>query len=264
MCVIRPTNVYFLYTIGMLLAWFHSIFNFHAYHRLALLSAGKTALFGVWITLVSILCFYFYASWQISVQLPTFLNNFPPLSFEQGELKSPAKRTLLAIPQTPYGIVFDAQTRQAPAPTYFLENQVLALVGQKEIFIPSVGGVQSQPIPSQWDSDITPQTLLKEQANIAAALRTIFLFGGAMLLIMFFFGSFCMATAVLFFWKGITRQNVSLAHIFRWAVFLQGPAFALWLVNLFIGVPLFLFAVFILFMMYCQQIFNTLPERKQR
>ena len=246
------------------MAWFHSIFNFHAYHRLALLTGGKTALFGIWITLVSVLCFYFYASLQISAKLPTFLNSFPALSFAQGELKSPAQITKLSVPETPYSIVFDAQKQQAPAQNYFLENQVMALVGQKQIFIPSVTGVQSQPIPAKWDGEITPQSLLKMQDSIATALRTTFLFGGAFVLMMFFFGSFCMAAAVLFFWKAIPRQSVPKAILLRWAVFLQGPSLALWLINLFFGVPLFLFAVFILFMMYSQQIFNTIPEEKQR
>ena len=71
-----------------------------------------------------------------------------------------------------------------------------------------------------------------------------------------------MAAAVLFLWQGISRKRVALSVRLRWAVFLQGPVLTLWIVNLIFSVPLFLFAVFILLMMYSQQIYNTLPEEK--
>ena len=48
----------------------------------------------------------------------------------------------------------------------------------------------------------------------------------------------------------------------KWAVFLMGPLSALWLVHLFVGVPLFTLAVIIVCIIYMQQIFNTLPEAK--
>lgn len=246
----------------MLWAYIQS-FSFPAYHRFSRISVWKTGLFALWILLVGVLVLNIYFILQIRQKLPPFLATLPPITFENGQMLAPQNKVALSVPDTPYQIILDATAQQPPAYQTFLEQQIMLFLSKEHIYVPSVSSVQAQPIAKEWNVEITPQWLKENTKNIASVLQTIFFFTSFLVLGFFLLGSFAMAAAVIFLWQGLNRQAVPLGVRLRWAVFLQGPALTLWIINLWVGVPLFLFAVFILFMMYGQQIYNTLPQEKR-
>ena len=140
----------------------------------------------------------------------------------------------------------------------------MAFVSAGHIYMPSVSGVQGQPIPSQWTLHLTPQLLKEKTSLIGRVIQSLAFFGSVLALGLFLGFSLILAGAVLLLWNGLSRRHLPAAVLWRWAVFLQGPALALWMVSLFFGVPLFIFGLFILFNIYSQQIFNTLPGPQPR
>lgn len=244
----------------MLSTWFHTLFHFRAYSRLAQAGTAKTALFAVYILLVGALAFNIFFSVQLGKRLTPFLREFPELTFERGVLTAPDKAVSVMIPGTPYSIRFDASDSPVPSQREFLNQQIAAFVHADRIYMPTAAGVQSQPVPPQMDGKITPQFLLAHQDDIRRVLQSaafIVSFAG---LLAGLAGSVLLAWAVLSLWNGISRAGAKTSALLRMAVFLQGPACALWLLHLCAGVPLFLFALFILFNIYSQQIFNTFTE----
>lgn len=245
----------------MLWAYIQS-FWFPSYHRFSHIRTWKTALFALWILLVGVLIFNIYFILQLRAQLPVFLASLPTVTFSQGQMTAPQNRVSVDVPKMDYQIVFDATADTPPDYQTFLDNKIMMFVSKNHFSVPSVSGVQTQPISTEWNLELTPQWLKENTKDIASALQTIFFFASFFVFASFLLGSFCMALAVVFLWQGLSRKRVPLPVRLRWAVFLQGPVLTLWIVNLLFGVPLFLFAVFILLMMYSQQIYNTLPDGK--
>ncbi|MBQ7907908.1 MAG: DUF1189 family protein [Elusimicrobiaceae bacterium] len=246
----------------MLVAFIQS-FWFPFYHHFSRVRAWKMAMFALWIILVGMLVFNVYFILQLNKRLPVFLASLPAVTFANGQMTAPSQRVSVQIPQTPYQIVLDPHAAASPSYQTFFDEKIMVFISKNHIYMPAVSSVQSQPIPTDWNLTLTPSWLQEKQDEIASVLQTIFFVASFFVLISFFLGSFCMAGAVLFLWQGLSRKPVPLPVRLRWAVILQGPALTLWIINLFVSVPLFLFAIFILFMMYSQQIYNTLPEEKR-
>lgn len=244
----------------MLSTWFNTLFRFRAYSRLAQAGTIKTVLFAVYVFLIGVLAFNIFFSVQLSKRLPPFLRNFPELTFEHGKLTEQDKTVSVTIPGTPYSIRFGASDAPVPSQKEFLNEQIAAFVRADRIYMPTAAGVQSQPVPSQTNGKITPQLLLSHKDDIRRVLQSAAFMFSFLGLLAGLVGSFLLAWAVLSLWNGISRTGAKTAVLLKLAVFLQGPACALWILHLCIGVPLFLFALFILFNIYSQQIFNTFTE----
>lgn len=243
----------------MLAIWFHTVFGFTSYHHLRTLGPWRTALFALYLLLVGVLVFTLYFAWQIHRQLPTFIDKLPALTFEQGHLIGPQEKTTVSIPKTPYVLIFDASAKNPPTAQEFVDQKILAFISGNQLYMPSVAGVNAQTLPEKLSGDLTPQTIHTYEPTIRGFLQSAAFFGAFFIMGIFLLFSTLLAAAIIFFWRGIKQASISRGTLWRWAIFLQGPALILWLVQLFYGVPLFTFALFILFNIYVQQIFNTLP-----
>ncbi len=248
----------------MLFIWWKSIFGFRSYHTLKNAKGWQAVLFGVYLLLMGTLVFNVYFGFQLSKQLPGFLASVPEIRLEQGKLIQPDHAVTLPVARTGFHIVLDAQAAQPPSYQQFLDKKIMAFVSAERIYMPSVAGIQSQPFPSQWNFHWTPQLLKEKTSLIGHVLQSLAFFGSVLALGLFLIFSLLLAGAVLLWWNGLSRRRLPMAILWRWAVFLQGPAMVLWIVHLFFGVPLFIFGLFILFNIYSQQIFNTLPGPQPR
>ena len=251
----------FLYTVYMFKIWYQSIVNFSVYPLLQRASVLRTLLFGLYLFVVGLLVFNLYAGWQIHRQLPTFVQQLPALVFDKGTLVSPEKPLTIAVPSTAYSIRVDAKADSAPTTQQFADEKWLAFIGTNQLYMPGVTGVQKHTLPAQLDGPIA-DILQPHLPQIRSILHVIAFITAFLILGMFFLFSYLLAVSVLFFWRGIRQRAVPMGTIFKWAVFLQGPALVVWMIHLFIGVPLFVFALFILFNIYAQQIFNTLRAER--
>ena len=246
----------------MLAIWFHSVFGFRPYHTLRQTRPWRTAFFAVYLLLVGVLVFNLYFSWQMRQKFPVFLQAVPEMTFEQGHLIAPPDKTSIMLPDSPYQIVLDIHAAKPPTQQEFLNQKIVLFVTEKYFYMPSVAGVSRQPLPEKLTATVTQAWLQKNAPTLRSFLQSMAFFGSLFALTIFMLFSILMAAAVVFFWSGMNRLRVPTGTIWRWAVFLQGPALVLWGVHLFIGVPLFVFALFILFNIYVQQIFNTLPDTR--
>lgn len=245
----------------MLLAWIRTIVDFRSYHPLAQVGAGRLGLFALWLVLMNVLIFNTYFIFKLHKHLPAFLHTLPELTFSDGKLISPQQRTFVTLAPTSYQLVFDGKAQTPPESQEFTDKKIAAFFGADNIYMLSIGGVQAQPIPSSWNAAINSQTIEQYAGGISAMLQMFAFLGSILSAFLFLTGSIILSRVILSLWRGIRRQKVPGSILWKWAILLQGPAMALWTLNLFVTVPLFLFALFILFMMYSQQIYNTLPEK---
>lgn len=248
-----------LYTITMLVIWFKTIFSFSIYPLLRRVTPWRTAFFALYLWLMGVLVFNLYFAWQVHDKLPVFIRNFPTLNFEKGHLVSEEK-AVIHIPSTDYAILLDSTRQSPPTAQEFADKHWLAFINDNQLYMLSVAGVSSQPIPAQVDGIIDAAWLQEHSSSIRGVLQTMIFMGSFFFLALFFFLSWLMAGSVILFWMGFNRHPMPLGIMTRWAIFLQGPALVLWIVNLLSGVPLFVLALFILFNIYVQQIFNILPD----
>lgn len=255
----------FLYTISinMISLYFQSIFSFASYHRLRTLGRWKTALFAFYLLLLGTLVFNLWFAVQLHDKLPVLINQFPSLTFDKGTLTAPDKPVTVKIPGTDFIAVFDAQAPNPPSRDEFLQKHIMAFVSGNKIYMISGSGLQSQVLPKQFSAQVGPQWLKKYESTIRNIFQTAAFFGSFLALGLYLLFSFCLAGSLIYLWAGFKRILLPAPVIVRWAVLLQGPSLTLWIVNLLWGVPLFLFGLFILFMIYIQQIFNFFP-REQR
>ncbi len=247
----------------MISLYFQSVFSFSAYHRLRTLGRWKTALFALYLLLLGTLVFNVWFAVELHNKLPVLIKNFPSVTFVQGTLTAPEKPVTVAVPGTDFTAVFDAQAQTPPSQDTFLQKRIMAFVTGNKIYMLSGTGVQSQIIPKQFNVQLTPQKLQEYQPVIRSVLQTAAFFGSFFALGLYLLFSFCLAGSLLYLWAGFKRVFLPLPVIVRWAVLLQGPSLTLWLVNLLWGVPLFLFGLFILFMIYIQQIFNFFSQESK-
>lgn len=252
--------VYFIYCNNMLAVWIQSLFSFRSYHRLAHAGGWKTGLFALYLLLVGVLVFNIWFAVQVHKHLPDFLRTFPAVTFEHGRLSAPDKAVSAAIPGTDFKLVFDAKAEEIPSRRQFLNERILAFVRADGVYLLSAAGVQKQTLPPQLNAALTPDWLRERAPAIARALQSMAFFGSFIVLGLFLVFSYGLAFFVVSLWNGLTRSALPARQTLRLAVFLQGPALALWLINLLGGVPLFPLGLFILFNIYTQQIFNTLPQ----
>lgn len=241
----------------MLRIWFHTVFGFRPYHALRTASIGRTVWFAVYVMLLGIIFFNLYFSWQLRRQMPGFIAHFPTLTFDKGQLTTPGRQTV-QVPKTDYQLIFDNQSA-LPSQQDFLDQKIMAFVQKDHFYMPSVTGVNQQIIPAQLNGTVDSVFLTQYAPSIRTFLQTVVLLGSVLAIGSFLLLSILMAAGVVFFWRNITRTPLSGAEILRLAVFLQGPALILWMIQVIWGVPLFVFALFILFNIYVQQIFNTWP-----
>lgn len=247
----------------MISLYFQSVFSFAAYHRLRTLGRWKTALFALYLLLLGTLVFNVWFAVELHNKLPVLIKNFPSVTFVQGTLTAPEKPVTVAVPGTDFTAVFDAQAQTPPSRDTFLQKRIMAFVTGNKIYMLSGTGLQSQMIPKQFNVQLTPQKLQEYQPVIRSVLQTAAFFGSFFALGLYLLFSFCLAGSLLYLWAGFKRVFLPLPVIVRWAVLLQGPSLTLWLVNLLWGVPLFLFGLFILFMIYIQQIFNFFSQESK-
>lgn len=252
----------FLYTLYMLGIWLSTIFRFDSYHRLRTLGPWRTFFFACYVCIIGVLVFNVYFAWQVHKQLPAFLQKLPTLTFEQGRLVRPDKAVSVAIANTSYALVFDAQTKNPPSQQFFIDQKILLLVGENHFYMPSVIGVSAHPIPKQLNQALTADFIRQHLPLVRSFLQSMALFGAVFMTGFFLLFSTLLAAAVLLFWRGLKHLPLSTKEVWRWAVLLQGPAVLLWCLQLICGVPLFTFALFILFNIYVQQICNTWPYRR--
>ena len=246
----------------MLGVWFHTVFGFRSYHYLRQATPWRTAWFAIYLLAIGILVFNIYFAFQIHKQLPVFVKNFPSLTFDKGRLIAPDKAVSVVIPGTDYILRFDATAPHPPSVQNFINDKIIAFITGDRFYMISMGGLNSQPIPAQVDGVYDSQRLQSYVFTLRSLLSTMVFVGSFLITGTFLFFSMLMAAAVVFFWSRVSRKTQPFSTLTRWAVFLQGPAFVLWIIHLIWGVPLFSFAIFILFNIYVQQIFNTLPEKR--
>ena len=247
----------------MISLYFQSIFSFSAYHRLRTLGRWKTALFALYLLLLGTLVFNVWFAVELHKKLPVLIKNFPSVTFVQGTLTAPVKPITVAVPGTDFIVVFDAQAKTPPSRETFLQKRIMAFVTGNQIYMLSGTGLQSQMIPKQFNVQLNPQKLQEYQPLISSMLQMAAFFGSCFALGLYLLFSFCLAGSLLYLWAGFKRVFLPLPVMVRWAVLLQGPSLTLWLVNLLWGVPLFLFGLFILFMIYIQQIFNFFSQESK-
>ena len=198
----------------------------------------------------------------LDAQMPLMIKNFPLVAFENGRLVQPAAPTLFEIPQSGFSILFNAQLQTPPSKEEFINKGLAAVAGPDGLYMPTAAGVQKQPWPQKITFSTTQEFLNKYKDTISGTINAMAFMSSFVIVPLMFSFFFCAAMTAGLFFRLVSRRFVPLSLVAKWAVFLMGPLSALWLINLFIGVPLFTLAVIIVSIIYMQQIFNTLPEAK--
>ena len=242
--------------------WVHlqTIFSFRSYHLLAFTSLRQRVGFAAYLLLLSMVVFYFFSSAYIGKNLPIFLKNFPDVTFESGTLTAPQTAVSAPLPRSDFKIVFDASRNVPPTVNEMIENNTLMFVTQKTLYMPASTGVQSRPLPKELTAHTTPEWLEQNEAMLAASLRFIAFIFSLFLIPLILLFDFCIASAVGLFFNLLRPYRLSRRRILTWAFFMLGPLTVLWFVRLWVTIPLFTLAQFILCIIYMQQIFNTFPE----
>ncbi len=244
--------------------WIHlqTIFSFRSYHKLAFATRGQLIGFIVYLWMLSLLVFYGCTTGWVKKNLPTFLKNFPQITFDKGVLTAPEKTIYAYLPQSDFKIAFESARQTPPALQEFAQQNVLLWVGQNTLYMPGANSVQTRPLPPTLSATTTPDFLAKNQPLLGTALTATALFSALFFIPLVFIFTWCLAATVGLFFKLITLSPIPRATIARWALLLQGPLALLWYVRLWYNIPLFMLAQTILCIIYMQQIFNLLPEGK--
>lgn len=239
-----------------------TIFSFRVYHRLALATKWQAAWFMVYLFLICLLGVNLFVGKYVNDQLPLLIKNFPQITFENGRMIAPQQPTLFEIPQSGMSVLFNAGLQTPPTKNDFINKSLAAVAGPDALYMPTAAGVQKQPWPQKINFTTTQELLNKHKDTLAGTINAMAFMSSFIIVPAMFLFFFCAAMTAGFLFRLISRQLVPLSLVAKWAVFLMGPLSALWLVHLFIGVPLFTLAVIIVCIIYMQQIFNTLPEAK--
>ncbi len=237
-----------------------TIFSFSVYHRLAHATKWQAAWFTVYLFLLCLFALTLFTGRYVREQMPLIIKNFPALMFEKGRLPAPQTPVSFEIPQTGFSVLFDAALQTPPAKDEFIRRNLAAVVGPDAVYMPTAAGVQKQPLPEQFSFSTTQEFLNKHRDALDGAVSAMAFMASFVIIPLMFVFFFCSALTAGMFFRMLRRTDVPLGVLARWAVFLMGPLTALWIINLFAGVPLFTLAVFFLCVIYTQQIFNTFPE----
>lgn len=236
-----------------------TIFSFSVYLRLAFATRWQILRFAVYIFLLNVAVFTFYAGKLTRQTLPEFIKNFPEVTFTQGVLSAPQDPVSVRLPRTDFSIVFD-NTHMPPSQEDLINRRILAFVHKDRVYSPGAAGLQSKQLPQEMNFTAS-QEFLNKNADALQSLAQTMAFAAAVFFIpVLMLASFCAALCVGLFWRAVQRKRAPLKTLFKWAAFLWGPSSALWMINLFWPVPLFSLAAMILFTIYLQQIFNLYPQ----
>lgn len=244
----------------MLFIHFKSLFSFRFYHRLAQLRPLYAVGFAVYLFFLCNIVLFFFTGSVLKKNLPVFLKNFPQVTFEKGVLTAPQNSVFAPIPNTDFKIVFDASAQTPPSNDTLLNNHTLAWVHKNQIYIPSASGLQIQTLPENISFTSDPQTVEKYKDTLSVSLRMALFVTSLFMVVLLFAFDYCLALSVLFFFNIYKRALLPKRTLLKMAAFLLGPLSTLFLVRLWINIPLFMMAQLILCIIYTQQIFNTLPE----
>ena len=244
----------------MIWAHLQTIFSFRVYHTLVHTSRRQRVWFAIYLFLLGTLIFHLFTGGYLRRNLPVFLKNFPQVTFENGILTAPQKTVSAPIPDGPFQITFDAARLTPPTNEELIENHILIFVTQNTLYMPGSTMVQSQSLPPSLTFSTTQDFLQQHQATLAASLRLMAFTASLIFIPLIFLFDFCIAGAVGLFFNLLRAQRVPRGRVLTWAFFMLGPLSALWMVRLWVNIPLFTFAQVILCIIYMQQIFNTLPE----
>jgi len=208
--------------------------------------------------LLSLLVSYFTASAYINKNFPSFLKNFPEVTFEKGVLTAPEHPVSISIPGSPAQLIFDASKDAIPPATS--ADTPLIWVHGNQLLISANGSTQTQFLPSELSFVTSQENLAKYQPVLLSSARLTFAFFSVFLILFIAFFSFCLAFATGLTFKIVRQIPLPYPVLARWAFFLLGPLSLLWYIRLWVNIPLFSFAQLILCIIYMQQIFNLLPE----
>lgn len=239
-----------------------TIFSFSVYHRLVWATKWQVVWFVVYLFLICLMGLNLFVGKYVNEQLPLLIKNFPPISLEKGRLVAPQTPTLFEIPQSGFYVLFDASLKAAPSKEEFVQKNLAAVAGPNALYMPSAASVQQQPWPKDVSFTATQDFLNQHKNTISGVINAMAFMSSFVIIPLMFLFFFCAAMTAGLLFRLLSRQWVPLAVVAKWAVFLMGPLSALWLIHLFIGVPLFSLAVLFTSIIYMQQIFNTLPEVK--
>ena len=244
----------------MLFIHFKTLFSFRFYLRLAQLRSWPVIGFVVYLFLLGILIVFFFTGSVIKKNLPVFLKNFPQVTFENGVLTQPQQPVYAPIPNTDFKIVFDAGANSLPTTKELLDTNTLAWVHGSQLYVPSASGLQIQELPQNLNFTSDQQTIEKYKKSLSLSLRMTIFITSWFFMGLFLLFDYCMALGVLALFNLYKRAYLPKTILFKLAAFLLGPLVTLFLIHLWITIPLFTFAQLIVSIIYTQQIFNALPE----
>ena len=244
----------------MIWAHLQTIFSFRVYHALAHTSRRQRMGFAIYLFLLCTLVFYLFTGAYLRRNLPLFLKNFPQITFEKGTLTAPQEPVSAPLPGSPFQITFDASRKTPPTANEMVASNTFMFVSGNTLYMPGADGVQSKALPPSLNFSTTQDFLHQHQADLMAALRFMSFTVSLIFIPLILLFDFCMAGAVGLSFNLLRAQRVPRKLVLTWAFFLLGPLSALWMVRLWINIPLFTVAQVILCIIYMQQIFNTLSE----
>ena len=244
--------------------WIHlqTIFSFRIYHRLSGATRWHILGFGVYLGMLWLLVFNWFAGGYLKKNLPVFLKNFPQVTFEKGVLTAPQNPVYAYLPGNSLKIAFDASRQTPPTSQELLNQNLLAMVVKNSVYLPGSSAVQKHPLPATFSATTTPEFLTQHQPILQGSLRAAAFFCSLFIIPFIFLFDFCVAATVGLFFNLLRVHRVPRAIVLRWAIFLQGPLAVLWYIRLWYNIPLFTLAQLILCIIYMQQIFNLIPEEK--
>lgn len=244
----------------MLFIHFKTIFSFSFYYRLLQLSPKRIVGFVLYLYVLFVAILFLFCGVLIHKNLPVFLKNFPQVTFEKGVLTAPEQTVFAQIPSTDFKIMFDAKATVPPTTQELLKKNVVVWVNRDGLYIPSGNNLQVQKLPADFNFTSSPDMLEKNKAMISASLRASLFIISLPLVALLLGCDFAMAVGVLLcfnIWKGGLLPKITILKI---AAFLLGPLVVLWLVHLWVNIPLFALTQLILCIIYAQQILNAQPE----
>ncbi|MBR2081993.1 MAG: DUF1189 family protein [Elusimicrobiaceae bacterium] len=246
----------------MLFIHFKSLFSFKFYHRLITLSTRYAVFFAVYLFILSTIVLFFFTGSVLKHNLPAFLKNFPQVTFENGVLTAPQHAVSAPIPGTDFKIVFDAAAQMPPSADELLKANTVAWVHKNFLYVPSGNRLQSQQLPTTLNFTASPQTIEKYQPTLSASLRAALFLTSILVLLFLLVYEFTLALCVALFFNISHRAVFPKTVLLKLSAYLLGPLTTLFLLHLWIHIPLFTLAQAVLCIIYVQQIFNALPEKQ--
>ena len=244
----------------MLFIHFKTLFSFKFYHHLAALSPKYAVGFVAYLFALCIIVGFFFTGSVLNKYLPAFLKNFPQVTFEKGVLTAPQEPVSALIPNTDFKIVFDASAAMPPSAEELVKDNTVAWVHQNGLYVPSGDALQRQEIPANFNFTSSQETLDKYRSTLSASLRAALFITSILFLLLLLMYEFGLALCVLLAFNILHGAFYSKTTLVKLAVFLLGPLTTLFLVRLWVHIPLFTLAQVVLCIIYVQQIFNSKAE----